>query len=187
MNKKLWIKAALLTLVAVLIVPAALAGHKTRVAVRAPYMQALAYELREQTREARAEAAFRARTPFAHRGPVRVDGRVVGMLADLERQADRFLVAVESRNPRRVEREYVRLVRDFDRASFGMERVRSPQVRREFRDVVFAMRRVAQRIELAAGHGPGHPRYDRLPDGVHGTVIFGDVLGNADLRIRVDW
>jgi len=187
MNKKLWIKAALATLIAVLIVPAALAGRNARAVVRTPRLDVLAYELREQSRQVRAEALFRASHRAANRGPGRIDGRVVGTLTDLERQADRFVFAVESRNPARLEREYVRLVRAFDRASVEVEGVRSTQVRREFRDVTIAMAHVAQRIELAAGHGPGHPRYDRLPDGVHGTVILGDVIGNADLRIRVDW
>lgn len=187
MNKKLWIKAALITLIAVLFVPAALAGHKTRVVVQAPRLDVLAYDLLQASRDVRAEAVFRARHPSARRGPGRLDGRVIGALTGLERQADQFLFAVQRRDPRRVEREYFRLLRAFDRAALEVEGVRSPHVRREFRDVAFVMQRVAQRIELAAGYGPGHPRYERFRDGVHGTIVLGDVIGNADLRIRVDW
>jgi len=187
MNRKYWIKAALITLIAVLIAPAALAGHKTRVVVPAPRLDLLAHDLLLASRDVRVEAVAAARHPSARRGLGRIDGGVIGALTTLERQADQFLFAVQRRSPRRVEQEYFQLLRAFDRASFEVEGVRSPHVRREFRDVAILIQRVAQRVELAAGYGPGHPRYERFRDGVHGTIVLGDVIGNADLRIRVDW
>jgi hypothetical protein len=187
MNKNLMIKAAPIALIAALIAPAALAGNKHRVVRQAPRLDVLAYELREASRDVRAEAIFRARNHRAHRGPGRIDGRLIESLTGLERQADRFLLAVDRRHARRVEQEYVRLVRAFERASRQVVGTRSPHVRREFRDVAFLMQRVTRRVELAAGYGPGHPGYDRRRDAVHGTVVLGDVIGDARFRIRVDW
>ena len=187
MNKKLWIKVALITLIAALIAPAAMAGHKQRAVRQTPRLDVLAYELREASRQVRIEAVFRARNRHAHRGHGRIDGRVIGTLTGLERETNRFLQAVDSRNPHRVEREYARLVRAFDRAYWEMETVRSKQVRREFRDVEFLMQRVVRRMEMTARHRPGRPGYERPRGGVHGSVVLGDVIGNARVGIRVDW
>ena len=187
MNKMLLIKAVPVALIVALIAPAALAGHRQRVVRQAPRLDVLAYELREATRDVRAEALFRARHNRGHRVLARLDGRVIGTLTRLERQADRFLVAVDRRNPRRVEREYVQLVRAFDRAAYEMDSVRSPRVRREFRDVANLMQRVTRRVELAAGYGPGPRRAVPYRDGIHGSVVLADVIGDARFRIRVDW
>ena len=188
MNKKLLIKAVPVALIVALIAPAALAGHKDQAVRRqAPRLDVLAYQLLEESREARAEAIFRARNHRAHRGPGRVDGELIRALSGLERQADRFLLAVDRRNPRRVEREYVKLVRAFERAAWKVDGVRSPHVRRGFRDVSVLMQRVTRRIERAVVHGTVHRRPVPYREGVHGSVVLGDVIGDARFRIRVDW
>jgi len=175
-------KLILLSTTALLIAPAALAGHRPA-PPPAPRMAVLAHDLHDATYRLEAVAFRRAGRPL------RLDAGALRALDRLEDKAQRFERTVtRTRSAYALERDFVELDRAFRIARNEMRFVHWPPLRRDFNEITALMNGIADRVDVAIYRDSRwrQPRAVHRHDGrTHGSVAYGDF--DDGFRVRVDW
>lgn len=160
---------------AMMLTPAAFAGHKSVRVAPVNRIVVLADDLADAARDMRYQTERRL---HGRRGR---GNEVLWALERLEVGAVQFRRDVgHGASPRRVVASYDQLLVAFDRADRAMRWVRNGRLQREFNQVERAMQRLTRDVEIA--RGPQRRQRDR---GVHGAIVLGDRIGNARVQVRI--
>lgn len=174
---------------AVMLAPAAVAGHDDYRYDRPSRVVILADELVDATRHLNRDVDRRSRGRWDR------NGSLVQAVDRLDRRARQFRRdARDGASFRHLDRELERVLIAFDRVDRRMNYVRSGRLHRDFLRVENSVRRLARRVQIADG-----PRYRDRRDrrdglrggvvierdrrgGVHGSIVIGDDRRRARIR-----